>query len=113
MSELPSSQADSVSEADLYEDWSAHPIKVGEFIINFNERYAEAPDGEKRNITPNSIKLLLLLLHNSSSYVSLSDIHKFVYGNQYKDDSSTRKQVTSLRKLFDDTAKEKIVGRYR
>ncbi|PWK54272.1 winged helix-turn-helix domain-containing protein [Pleionea mediterranea] len=107
MSELPSSQAGSVSEADLYEDWSAHPIKVGEFIINFNERYAEAPDGEKRNITPNSIKLLLLLLHNSSSYVSLSDIHKFVYGNQYKDDSSTRKQVTSLRKLFDDTAKEK------
>lgn len=107
MSELPSSQADSVSEADLYEDWSAHPIKVGEFIINFNERYAEAPDGEKRNITPNSIKLLLLLLHNSSSYVSLADIHKFVYGNQYKDDSSTRKQVTSLRKLFDDTAKEK------
>ncbi len=108
MSEAPSADVDSISESDLYEKWSDHPFKVGEFTVDLNEKLVEAPDGEKRNITPNSIKLLLLLIHNDNTYVSLNDIHKFIYGDQYKDDSSIRKQVTVLRKLFDDTEKEKF-----
>ncbi|WMS86983.1 hypothetical protein [Pleionea litopenaei] len=107
MTELPSSHTESNDEHDLFDDWSAHPIQVGEFVIDFNEKTVTTSSGEVRNITPNSIRLLLLLLQKSSSYVSLNDIHKFIYGNQYKDDSSTRKQVTVLRKLFDDTDKEK------
>ncbi|NVJ48774.1 MAG: winged helix-turn-helix domain-containing protein [Gammaproteobacteria bacterium] len=107
MTELPSSQTESKQEHDLFDDWSAHPIQIGDCVIDFNEKTVTTESGEVRNITPNSIRLLLLLLENSNSYVSLNDIHKFIYGNQYKDDSSTRKQVTVLRKLFDDTDKEK------
>ncbi|WP_144391628.1 winged helix-turn-helix domain-containing protein [Pleionea sediminis] len=108
MSEAPAADVQSISESDLYEKWSHHPFKVGEFTVDLNEKLVESPDGDKRNITPNSIKLLLLLIHNEATYVSLNDIHKFIYGNQYKDDSSIRKQVTVLRKLFDDTEKEKF-----
>ncbi|NVJ60498.1 MAG: PD40 domain-containing protein [Gammaproteobacteria bacterium] len=107
MSEWPTENTELIDEQELYDDWVSHPIRIGDYLINFNDKTVTTPTKEVRNITPNSIRLLLLLLHNANTYVSLQDIHKFIYGNQYKDDSSTRKQVTALRKLFDDTDKEK------
>ncbi len=107
MSESPFPSTDSGSQKDLYDDWKSHPVMIGGYRVDFDERTVTTPAGEVRNITPNSIKLLAFLLQHTNSYVSLQEVHDVIYGHQYKDDSSSRKQVTVLRKLFDDNDKEK------
>lgn len=107
MSESPFPSTDSGSPQELYDDWKSHPVNIGGYRVDFNERTVTTPAGEVRNITPNSIKLLAFLLQHTNSYVSLQEVHDVIYGHQYKDDSSSRKQVTVLRKLFDDNDKEK------
>jgi DNA-binding winged helix-turn-helix (wHTH) protein len=98
---------DSGSQSNTHSDYTSCYVKVGGYLIDFDERTVTTPKGEIRNITPSSIKLLKFLLQHTNSYVSLQEVHDVVYGHQYKDDSSSRKQVTVLRKLFDDNDKEK------